>query len=365
MLHNLGLAMRKTSAQGVLFSQAVADRVGMNPADVECLDILSESGPVTAGELAELTGLTTGAVTGLIDRLEKAGYVQRERDLSDRRRVIVQPLPKAQNDFLPLYEGLQQAIGRVCSSYSDEQLNLLLGFFSRLEPIFYQEIARLRGHDIAKEQVKDEAVGGSDLEAPLAATRGRLVLMSFILMVSLNADPSLPVLYRAHFEKPIPQVQAQSGEGSVVIRYPGFQFLDWLRNWGKQRGEITLNGSIPWSIEFRGPISQINADLSRLELNSIEFRSGVDELTLTLPRPVGSIPVRFADGINVVTIRRPANVALRVHIHKNTADLKIDQRSFEAVTKAMQWETPDYKAAANRYDIDILSNSSRVTIETY
>src|SRR5262245_58816371 len=88
----LELALRETSAQTVLFSQAVADHVGLNATDLEALDLLVRHGAMTAGRLAELTGLTTGAVTGLVDRLERRGYVRREAHPSDRRSVVVRPL---------------------------------------------------------------------------------------------------------------------------------------------------------------------------------------------------------------------------------------------------------------------------------
>ena len=88
----LNAAMRDVSGQGVLYSQAVADRLGMNSTDLECLDHISR-GPVTAGRLAKLTGLTTGAITGVIDRLERAGLARRRRDADDRRKTLVSMLP--------------------------------------------------------------------------------------------------------------------------------------------------------------------------------------------------------------------------------------------------------------------------------
>src|SRR3974377_2038020 len=75
----LNAAMRDASGQGVLYSQAVAGRLGMNSTDLECLDHILR-GPVTAGRLASLTGLTTGAITGVIDRVERGGVVQRQRE---------------------------------------------------------------------------------------------------------------------------------------------------------------------------------------------------------------------------------------------------------------------------------------------
>src|SRR6266852_1771624 len=82
---------REMSAATIMFHQAIADRLGMNITDHKCADILSRTGPITAGELAQRTGLTTGAITGVIDRLEKAGFVCRAKDPSDRRRVILSP----------------------------------------------------------------------------------------------------------------------------------------------------------------------------------------------------------------------------------------------------------------------------------
>src|SRR6266480_7440171 len=87
-------AMRKYSALGVIFGQTVASRVGISSSDLECLDFLNLEGRVTAGRLAELTGLTTGAITGVVDRLEKARLVRRERDDNDRRKVFIAPVPE-------------------------------------------------------------------------------------------------------------------------------------------------------------------------------------------------------------------------------------------------------------------------------
>src|SRR4051812_25029573 len=84
--------LRQLSAATIMFHQAVADRLGLNVTDHKCVDLLQRNGPLTAGELAQHTGLTTGAITGVIDRLEKAGFVRRAEDANDRRRVIIEPI---------------------------------------------------------------------------------------------------------------------------------------------------------------------------------------------------------------------------------------------------------------------------------
>src|SRR6202451_2115117 len=112
-----GEGFRKTSSLMQLLGQAAADRIGLNATDLNCLNILSFSGEMTAGELARATGLSTASITGVADRLEEAGYVRRERDPRDRRRVVVRlVLETALRDvasvFLPMVLGWQGGVGR-------------------------------------------------------------------------------------------------------------------------------------------------------------------------------------------------------------------------------------------------------------
>src|SRR5207302_7266619 len=109
-MQELDLAMRRASGLGAIFSQAVADSAGVSSSDLECLDFLNLEGRVTAGRLAEVTGLTTGAITGVVDRLEKAGLVRRERDESDRRKVFIAVVPEAVGRIGRLYEPLQRGM---------------------------------------------------------------------------------------------------------------------------------------------------------------------------------------------------------------------------------------------------------------
>jgi DNA-binding MarR family transcriptional regulator len=117
----------------------------MNPADLESLDILARHGPMTAGRLAELTGLTTGAITGLVDRLERRGYARREPHPTDRRSVIVQPLTEtAEHDLVPSYAGMSQAMRELMSEYSGEELSVITDFLTRAAAITADQIAAVR-----------------------------------------------------------------------------------------------------------------------------------------------------------------------------------------------------------------------------
>ncbi len=116
LLAGLNDEFRQLSTVTILFHQAVADRLGMNVTDHKCADILLRTGSTTAGELAQRTGLTTGAITGVIDRLEKAGFgaLHQGSCSGDRRRVVVEPLPqRIGREIGPLFESMAQMMAEV------------------------------------------------------------------------------------------------------------------------------------------------------------------------------------------------------------------------------------------------------------
>ena len=140
------LAMRRNGSIMQLLGQVSAERIGVNVTDLNCLNIVALAGPMTAGELARATGLTTASITGVLDRLEEGGFVRRERDPKDRRRVIVNLKPgPGLREIGPTFGPLVKAWRAVAASYSDEELRLLLDFQRRFEDIVRDQLARLRG----------------------------------------------------------------------------------------------------------------------------------------------------------------------------------------------------------------------------
>src|SRR5688572_24100423 len=119
LIKNLNMQVRYVSANSVMFSQAIADAVGIHPSDNECLDYLVMNGPATAGQLATWTGLTTGAITAMLDRLEKAGFVRREPHPDDRRKVVVVPnLEKINQEIMPYAMPMGAALEKTCEEFS-------------------------------------------------------------------------------------------------------------------------------------------------------------------------------------------------------------------------------------------------------
>ena len=145
LLEALDRELRTGGALSVLHSHLLADHIGMSSTDLECLDILDLHGPITAGRLAELTGLATGSVTALIDRMERVGWVRRAQDLRDRRRVIIHLVPEQVRDVLPHFAPLARAMAALFARYSDDELALILDFTARSNQVLSEENTRLRG----------------------------------------------------------------------------------------------------------------------------------------------------------------------------------------------------------------------------
>lgn len=119
---------RRMGSMATLHNHAIADAIGLHQTDQQCLDLLDWAEPLTAGELAGHLGLTSGAVTGLIDRLEAGGWVRRERDPSDRRRVFVHLSHARGGELWPLYQPMSETIGAYREALPDEDLATVVGF---------------------------------------------------------------------------------------------------------------------------------------------------------------------------------------------------------------------------------------------
>ena len=128
---DLMMAGRDMGTLAIVFHQTVADRLGLNATDHKCLDLLHRHENATAGDLAEWTGLTTGAVTGIIDRLEKRGFVRREPHPQDRRKVMVKPIVEKLPEVAALFTSLGEGMHEICSHYTQAELRVILDYFNR------------------------------------------------------------------------------------------------------------------------------------------------------------------------------------------------------------------------------------------
>jgi DNA-binding MarR family transcriptional regulator len=132
-IFRIGLATRRMIVGAVLFNARVAESVGLSASDGQFLNLLSLYGTLTPGRLAQLSGFSTGAITGVVDRLERKGWVHRVRDGTDRRSVrVALDEEKVAATLAPLYAGQAARMGAVLASYDQRQLDVIEDFLTRL-----------------------------------------------------------------------------------------------------------------------------------------------------------------------------------------------------------------------------------------
>ena len=139
-----GKAFRAYQTSNDNFDQAIADHLGMNRTDMRCVDLIDQAGGMTAGELARAAGLTSGAVTAVIDRLEKAGMARRVADPSDRRRVRIEVTPKLWELTGPLMLPFLEESQAILDDYSTEELARFTDFLQRVIDVQSKHTDRIR-----------------------------------------------------------------------------------------------------------------------------------------------------------------------------------------------------------------------------
>ncbi|MFZ5920825.1 MAG: MarR family winged helix-turn-helix transcriptional regulator [Chloroflexota bacterium] len=128
------------------FRNAMSERMGFNVTDMECLRLLFLKGIATPSELARHTGLTSGATTAMLDRLEKAGLIERRPNPDDRRGTLIAPLESGAEKIASWFESARKAQDELVSSYSEEELETIADAFERFTKLWEQEREKVRGN---------------------------------------------------------------------------------------------------------------------------------------------------------------------------------------------------------------------------
>ena len=124
-------SLRALSIQLSLLNHQVGARAGLNDVDLDCLDLVNRHGPLTPSALGERAALHPATLTGILDRLERGGWVVRERSPSDRRAVLVRALRDRNAELVRLYSGMNSSMSEICARYGDAELELLADFLRR------------------------------------------------------------------------------------------------------------------------------------------------------------------------------------------------------------------------------------------
>lgn len=358
------------------YDEALAARLGVNTTDLRCLELVIAEPGVTAGQLAERADLTSGAVTGVVDRLERAGFVRRRPDPADRRSVTIFPVEDRAGDVRAAVTPLARAVEAALDRLAAPERRAVVAFLDAAEIAVRDETARLRA------QARGGFVGSS-YSAPLGdVTRGRLVFATGAPRLALNFAPLGPratarvimetaasrlrfdgaapagELLRAMFEGPLPDVRVAGGV--VTIRYR----REALAAFSGRGARLQLAAGIPWTVEIDGGITDLDGSLNAVALAGLEIAGGANHVAIDLPAPSGSVPVRLQGVASDVRFRRPSGTPTALTVDGGVAELRLDSERHHNVGGRRRFQTEGFGSAPDRYEIEVLGGAAEVRVGT-
>lgn len=368
------IARIRQAVRTAAFDEALAEHLDLNPTDLRCLELAIAEPGVTPGRLAERSGLTTGAITGVLDRLEKAGFVERRPDPADRRSVGIHPVPARVARLVDAVAPLDAGIEALLGGSTPGEREAIGAFLAATDRLLGEATARLRASTRG-------GFLGETFRAPLGdTTRGRLVFVSGAPRFSLNlaplgpqaaarlimettasrlefAGPTAPGdLVEATFDGPLPDVRRSAGV--VTVRYR----RQAMSAFTGRRARIALNGSVPWSIELEGGLTDLTGTLEGVQLERMEIGGGANHVRLDLPQPAGSVAIRLAGVASSAQFRRPAAVPVALRVAGGVSHLRFDGRALEQVAGKRRIVGSGFAEHPDRYEIEVLRGASEVVI---
>lgn len=365
LIDDVGVELGELRRTADRLDEAVATQFGLNRTDLRCIGILYRRGRVTAGELAEESGLTPGAITTVLDRMERDGYANRVADPSDRRRVLVTSTAATRELGARVYGEVELA-GRARLEQIDPAGVTVIRDYLRGIREFYDDLVRSVAAPAASgvaggaDPVTDAgAPQEGEFTAPLAGvTLGRLEFIKGAAKVKIAVDATLTDLYRGEFEGGVPDIDINGG--TVVIgRKRRFLPFDWR----VAKSEIWLNPAVPWEVSLKGGMWKLAADFRGLELRFLEVGGGASDVEIWLPAPAGVVPVRISGGASHVRLHRPTGSALRAEVTGGASQLVFDRKSLGSFGGRNRLETPGFSAASARYEVRMSGGASELEID--
>jgi DNA-binding MarR family transcriptional regulator len=278
--HHLRNAQIRLDLASERYSEAAAGSLGVTRADLCCLRTLFLEGPLTAGVLSATCGLTTGAVTGILDRLERMGLITRETDPLDRRRVVAQisgaRLPALERLFVPNGE---PSDGEVLATVLDARAEALVAAAERL--------------DAENPAPNLEPEAGGFVWAPLGNTqRATFEVIGGSMSVQLSGGAPENELFRATFDSELLRVSERDGHVRLEHR------TRWSR--GRPEATVLLNSRADWSLRQGGGSNELTCKLQGLAVRDIEVKGGSNRLELEFGDLHTRVPARIIGGANQV-----------------------------------------------------------------
>lgn len=366
-------ARTRQALRSATYEEALAERLGMNVTDLRCLELVIDEPGLTPGVMAERSGLTTGAVTGVLDRLERQGYVRRTSDPNDRRRAVIQPTP-ATDEVSAAVKRLDQTLDGLLTGFSADQRGAIRSFLEATAAAVSAETETLRA------SVRGGFVG-KKYSAPLAdATRGRLLYSSGAPRLSLNIAPLGPrasarvimettatrlhfsgsaladQLLAAAFDGPLPDVRTTAG--TVALRYQR-KALSAITS---RDARVSLSTAVPWAIELEGGLTELDGSLENVRIERMEINGGANHIDLHLPRPSGTAVIRVRGVVSSARFARPRGVPVALRVDGGVSHLTFDGKRYSNLSGNRKVTARDFGTIDDRYEIELLDGASHLTI---
>ncbi|MGC4094013.1 MAG: MarR family transcriptional regulator [Polyangiaceae bacterium] len=349
--------VRNLSASAVQLQEALAVRLGLSASEGRCLDIIRQAemeGSVTPSLLAERTGLTSGAITGLLDRLEAARFVRRDKSPNDRRQVFVRSIADREAELSRLYEPYARAYREQLAQYQPAEL-LVVGRFVRETLALVERYT----HEL-DEQARAQRAGAPaplhDVSVPLAELRSATLEIARGASGLRLAEAERELLYRVATDGALPELALQ--QETLRFQQKRGSFLDFKR----QRLDLLLNPTIPWQVRVKGGLSHCRFELGSLLLSGLEILGGLSAVELQLPAPRGRVGLLLKGGASQLSVLRPAGAALRVIVHSGASGLSLDNLQLGSVGGRTEWQSPDYAQALDKFDLEVMGGASKLSV---
>lgn len=345
-LEELDAAFCSVACQSALLVQAAAERLGMAVTDIACLSILLEDGPATPGHLAARLGVTSGAVTGIVDRLAAQGRVRRTPDPSDRRRAIVVPVTGRSADVTRLLSP--------CSTAEDRP-----GAGTRLPSGTLRELL-LEARDMAAERLEAlRSIGDEEsLSADGVTTVARGTITAARLKLGgLSAGSQITV---GDTGAALCKVSGAGGGAQVKLR--GTTLSIRVRQVpGAGSSVVELSDAVEWTMEMSGGTHEGTIDLRGAKLAGISMSGGTSRLEVLLPEPSRVVPVRVSGGTSHLALRRPPGVAVALRLRGGASDVVMDGSEVARVGGSARVGA-QLGSGERGYEVDVSGGSSHLEI---
>jgi len=359
LIDEVGAELNELRRTADRLDEVVAVQFGINRTDLRCLGILYRRGRVTAGQLAEESGLTPGAITTVLDRLERNGYANRVADPTDRRRVLVTSTVATRELGARVFGELELASRARLEPLAADTVAAIREYLSGIRD-FYGELVDAAANTAADTAAQTDAAANEQFSAPLGGVSvGRLEFTKGASKVRIGSDTELTELYRAEFEGGTPDVRVDGGTVSIGSKRR-FRPFDW-------RGAVSniwLTDKVPWELNMKGGMWELRADLRGLVLHELTLGGGASDVEVWLPAPTRLVPIRVSGGASHVRMHRPKGTALRAEITGGASQLVFDGQSLGSIGGRNHLESAGFADAQERYEVRFSGGASQLEINT-